>query len=69
LPARLLEGQNQGLQLREAPVQPAGYEMAMSWHERVHVDPAHVWLRAQVIAAVSQAGAQPPRARRADRTR
>jgi DNA-binding transcriptional LysR family regulator len=69
LPARLLEGQNQGLQLREAPVQPAGYEMAMSWHERVHVDPAHVWLRAQVIAAVSQAGAQPPRARRVDRTR
>jgi hypothetical protein len=31
--------------------------MAMSWHERVHVDPAHAWLRAQFLAAVSQTGA------------
>jgi DNA-binding transcriptional LysR family regulator len=54
LPARLLEGRRQGLQLRDAPIQPPGFEMAMSWHERVHVDPAHAWLRAQVIAAVSQ---------------
>jgi DNA-binding transcriptional LysR family regulator len=54
LPARLLEGRSQGLQLRDAPIQPPGFEMAMSWHERVHVDPAHAWLRAQVIAAVSQ---------------
>jgi DNA-binding transcriptional LysR family regulator len=67
LPARLLQGRSQGLQLRDAAVQPPGYEMAMSWHERVHVDPAHAWLRAQVIAAVSQAKA-PPHARGADRT-
>jgi len=69
LPARLLEARNPGLQLRDAPVQPPGYEMAMSWHERVHADPAHAWLRAQVIAAVSQAGVPPLPARRADRTR
>jgi DNA-binding transcriptional LysR family regulator len=57
VPARLLEGRSQGLQLRDAPIQPPGFEMAMSWHERVHVDPAHAWLRAQVIAAVSQTAA------------
>jgi DNA-binding transcriptional LysR family regulator len=63
LPERLLDGRSQGLQLRDAPVQPPGFEMAMSWHERVHVDPAHAWLRAQVIAAVSQTGARGPRSR------
>jgi hypothetical protein len=36
----------------------------MSWHERVHVDAAHAWLRAQVIAAVSQTAAPQPRDRR-----
>jgi DNA-binding transcriptional LysR family regulator len=63
LPARLLEGRSEGLQLRDAPVQPPGFEMVMSWHERVHLDTAHAWLRAQVIAAVSQAAAPQPRAR------
>jgi DNA-binding transcriptional LysR family regulator len=63
LPARLLEGRSQGLQLRDAPIQPPGFEMVMSWHERVHVDPAHVWLRAQAVAAVAQAVAPQPRAR------
>ncbi|MGD0846021.1 LysR family transcriptional regulator [Bradyrhizobium sp.] len=63
LPARLLEGRGEGLQLRDAPIQPPGFEMAMSWHERVHVDPAHAWLRAQVIALVSQAAVPQPRAR------
>ena len=65
LPERLLDGRSQGLQLRDAPVQPPGFEMAMSWHERVHVDPAHAWLRAQVIATVSQTGAPRSRARTA----
>jgi len=61
LPARLLKGRSEGLQLRDAPVQPPGFEMAMSWHERVHLDPAHAWLRAQIMEAVSQTAA--PRAR------
>jgi DNA-binding transcriptional LysR family regulator len=56
LPARLLEGHSQGLQRCDAPIQPPGYEMAMSWPERVHLDPAHAWLRAQVIAAEAQTG-------------
>jgi DNA-binding transcriptional LysR family regulator len=64
VPARLLEGRSQGLQLSEAPIRPPGFEMAMSWHERVHVDAAHAWLRAQVIAAVSQTAAPRPRDRR-----
>jgi DNA-binding transcriptional LysR family regulator len=63
LPARLLKGRSEGLQLRDAPVQPPGFEMAMSWHERVHLDPAHAWLRAQIVAAASQAAAPQPRAR------
>ena len=65
LPERLLDGRGQGLQLRDSPVQPPGFEMAMGWHERVHADPAHAWLRAQVIAAVSQTGAPKPGARSA----
>jgi DNA-binding transcriptional LysR family regulator len=63
LPARLLKGRSEGLQLRDAPVQPPGFEMAMSWHERVHLDPAHAWLRGQIMAAVSQTAAPQPRAR------
>jgi len=35
----------------------------MSWHERAHVDPAHAWLRAQVIAAVSQSSGRSPPSR------
>jgi hypothetical protein len=35
----------------------------MSWHERVHIDPAHAWLRAQIVAAASQAAAPQSRAR------
>ena len=53
LPARLLQGRMQGLQILEAPVQPPGFDMVIAWHERVHADPAQVWLRAQVIGAVS----------------
>lgn len=36
----------------EAPVDVPGYEMAMLWHERLHRDPAHRWLRDHVAAAV-----------------
>ncbi len=53
LPARLLDGRMQGLQTCDPPVQPPGFEIAMAWHERVHADPAHAWLREQVVQAVS----------------
>ncbi|SAK50573.1 LysR family transcriptional regulator [Caballeronia fortuita] len=34
------------------PVDVPGYEMSMYWHERVHRDPAHRWLREFIAQAV-----------------
>jgi DNA-binding transcriptional LysR family regulator len=34
------------------PVDVPGYEMSMYWHERVHRDPAHRWLRDFIAKAV-----------------
>jgi DNA-binding transcriptional LysR family regulator len=48
LPERLVLG-NPALRLYEPPVAVPGYEMAMLWHERSHRDPAHQWLREQLI--------------------
>ena len=52
LPARLLHHQP-GLCVVPAPVQLPGFEMSMLWHERVHRDPAHQWLRQHIVASVS----------------
>ena len=41
-----------GLRIIEAPIEVPGFEMAMLWHERLHRDPAHVWLREFIAAAV-----------------
>lgn len=51
LPERLARA-TPGLRVVEPPVEVPGYEMSMLWHERVHRDPAHRWLREQVAAAV-----------------
>lgn len=51
LPERLVRG-NRALQLAEAPVPVPGFDMAMFWHERVHHDPAHQWLREFIVKAV-----------------
>ncbi|HUB89783.1 MAG TPA: LysR family transcriptional regulator [Dyella sp.] len=51
LPARLVRGSRQ-LKVMDAPVEVPGYEMSMLWHERVHRDPAHQWLREFIAAAV-----------------
>jgi len=40
------------LRVVEPPVDVPGFEMAMLWHERVHRDGAHRWLREQIAAAV-----------------
>ncbi|RQU28704.1 LysR family transcriptional regulator [Burkholderia cenocepacia] len=40
------------LRVVDAPVDVPGYEMSMLWHERVHRDPAHRWLRETIAAAV-----------------
>ena len=51
LPSRLVRG-NPALQVVDAPLQVPGYEMAMFWAERMHRDPAHKWLREQLLASV-----------------
>ncbi|SHM47052.1 DNA-binding transcriptional regulator, LysR family [Duganella sacchari] len=51
LPERLVRG-NTALRTVEAPVALPGYEMAMLWHERVHRDPAHQWLREHIGASL-----------------
>jgi len=51
LPERLLPT-SASLQVIDAPVQIPGFEMAMLWHERCHRDPAHQWLREQIVNAV-----------------
>ena len=50
LPERLVRGTG-ALQVVEPPVEVPGFRMAMLWHERVHRDAAHQWLREQIIGA------------------
>jgi DNA-binding transcriptional LysR family regulator len=51
LPSRL--ACNDGaLQIVEPPVEVPGYEISMLWHERVHRDPAHQWLRERIADSV-----------------
>jgi DNA-binding transcriptional LysR family regulator len=49
LPSRLLKDRFDHLQILPAPLEIPSYEMAMIWHERSHLDPAHTWLREQAI--------------------
>ncbi len=51
VPFRLVR-ENALLRAVESPVEVPGYEMAMLWHERVHRDPAHQWLREHIAASV-----------------
>jgi DNA-binding transcriptional LysR family regulator len=52
LPERLVRGSGGLLKVTEPPIDVAGYEMAMLWHERSHRDPAHVWLREYIADTV-----------------
>lgn len=51
MPARLIEPSD-NLQIAESPVEVPDFEMGMLWHERSHRDPAHQWLREQIIESV-----------------
>lgn len=51
LPERLVRGER-ALRVVEPPLQVPGYEMSMLWHERLHRDPAHQWLRQHIAASV-----------------
>lgn len=55
VPERLVQG-NRALTTVAPPLAVPGYEMAMLWHERVHRDPAHQWLRAHIQHTVAAAG-------------
>ncbi len=48
LPSRLVNDRFDQLQILPPPLEIPSYEMAMIWHERSHLEPAHVWLREQV---------------------
>lgn len=48
LPSRLVRSDT-GLTVVQAPVEVPGYELVMLWHERLHRDPSHQWLRELVI--------------------
>jgi DNA-binding transcriptional LysR family regulator len=50
LPSRLLQDCTDRLRVCAPPLDIPGYDMAMIWHERASLDPAHTWLREQVIA-------------------
>ncbi|WP_213308810.1 LysR family transcriptional regulator [Paraburkholderia sacchari] len=51
LPWRLVRD-NAALKIVDTPIEVPGYEICMLWHERVHRDPAHQWLREQIAASL-----------------
>lgn len=51
LPSRLVQN-HPNLRVFEPPVKVAGFEMAMLWHERSQLDPAHKWLRELIANAI-----------------
>ncbi|WP_213990053.1 LysR family transcriptional regulator [Sodalis sp. dw_96] len=51
LPSRLVEGRP-ALRVVEPPIAVPGFEISMLWHERVHRDPAHQWLRGFIADSV-----------------
>ncbi len=52
VPSRLVRNSNT-LQVVKPPLDVPGYEMLMLWHERVHRDPAHQWLREHILKSVA----------------
>ncbi len=51
MPSRLVRGIS-SLQIVEPPIDVPGFEMVMLWHERLHRDPAHRWLREHIVNSV-----------------
>jgi DNA-binding transcriptional LysR family regulator len=65
LPFRLVKNRSDDIRVIASPVAIPTYDMAMIWHERSHLDPAHKWLREelkQAVVARPQAGATSTRA-------
>jgi DNA-binding transcriptional LysR family regulator len=55
VPARLTEGEPD-LQVQALPFAIPGFTKILAWHERVHADPAHRWLRDRLASGI---GAHP----------
>ena len=53
VPERVLCGRMGGLRTFAPPVAVPGFDVVMLWHERLHKDPAHRWLR-ELLAAVAE---------------
>jgi len=51
VPSRLVRG-NAALRVVEPPIEVPDYDMLMLWHERVHRDPAHQWLREHIAGSI-----------------
>jgi len=52
VPSRLVRNRPERLQIAAPPLSIPSFEMAMIWHERSHLEPAHEWLRQQVQVSV-----------------
>jgi len=48
LPSRLVQDRSRAIRVIAPPITIPTFDMAMVWHERSHLDPAHRWLREQV---------------------
>jgi DNA-binding transcriptional LysR family regulator len=53
LPSRLVKNRTERIRVIAPPLPIPSYEMSMIWHERSHRDPAHIWLREQLVGAVA----------------
>jgi hypothetical protein len=42
--------------LRPVPIKLGGFSMSQLWHERVHHEPAHMWLRGKIHQAAKEIG-------------
>lgn len=53
VPERVLRGRMSGLRTFVPPVDVPGFNVVLLWHQRLHQDPVHRWLR-ELLAATAQ---------------
>jgi len=52
LPSRLMADRREAFHVGPPPLPVPGFEIHLVWHERSQNDPAHVWLREQIVDCV-----------------
>ena len=65
VPERVLRGRMSGLRTFALPIAVPGFDVVMLWHERLHRDPAHRWLRELLASTAEGVRKTPGVARRA----